>query len=121
VKRSGLQSWALAAVAVTVVAAACTDQPLLEDVGDVSQRVVHGDTTSSTAPVLTDEGGEAVGDVARSSTLAWFNRELADVEGVEAAVVLNRVWTRGEGVNRCVQAGPREIATPRWCPTRPRW
>ena len=99
----------IAAAGLVVGAAACGDGPLLENVGDVSQRVVHGDTTSTTAPLLTDDG-EPVPRVARSSTLAWFNAELADVEDVEPAVVLNRVWTRGEGVNRFVQAGPREIA-----------
>ncbi len=106
----GARRWLAAAAVLAVVAAACTDGPLLEDVGDVSQRVVHGATTSSTAAVLTDDAGEPVLRMARASTLAWFNAELADVDGVEGAVVLNRVWTRGEGVNRFVQAGPAEIA-----------
>ena len=100
------------AAAVALVAglvAACGDGPLLEDVGDVSQRIVYGDTTSTTAVLLTDDG-EPVPEVARSSSLAWFNADLADTDGVEPAIVLNRVWTRGEGVNRFIQASPQEIA-----------
>ena len=100
---------ATAAAVLVVAGAACSDGPLLEEVGDVSQRIVHGDTTSTTVALLTDDG-ESVLRVIRSSTLAWFNADLAEVEDVEPAVVLNRVWIRGEGVNRFIQAGPREIA-----------
>ncbi len=104
------RTWAVATVTMALVVAACGDGALLDDVGDVSERVVHGDTTSTTDPLLTDDAGEPVARVARSSTLVWFNDDVSDVEGVEAAIVLNRVWTRGEGVNRFVQSSANEIA-----------
>ena len=88
--RSSSRTLAAAAVAVTVVAGACSDGALLDDVGDVSQRVVHGDTTSSTAPLLTDDAGDPLARVTRSSTLAWFNAEYS----VPCGESRDAFWTR---------------------------
>ncbi len=98
-----------AAAALCVALAACGDGPLLEDVGDLSQRVVHGDvtTTQPGVDVGSEEGRVLVKPIEEA---AWWNAGIGDVEGVDAAIVTNRVWVRGEGVNRFVQADPREIA-----------
>ncbi len=103
---------AAALVALSVVAAACGEGPLLENVGDLSERVVHGES-STTLP------GIAIGDVENplvvkpSDQVAWYNAgigDLAGAEGAEIAIITTRVWQRGEGVNRFVQADPRELA-----------
>ncbi len=99
----------IAALALATLVAGCSDGPLLENVGDISQRVVYG-TSSSTLPGLTLEGEEDPLVLKPVDEITWFNAALADVEGGEAAVVTNRVWERGQGINRFVQAGPQEMA-----------
>ncbi len=98
-----------AAAALAVVLTACGDGPLLEDVGDLSQRIVHGDVTT-TLPGVDVGGAEAPVLVKPVEEATWWNAGIGDVEGVDAAIVSNRVWVRGEGVNRFVQADPREVA-----------
>ncbi len=98
----------LAVATVAVALAACGEGPLLENVGDISQRVVYG-TSSSTVPIA-DPETEAPIEVKSAELLTWHNAALADVQGGERAVITNRVWERGQGINRFVQAGPREIA-----------
>ncbi len=99
----------VAGALLAFVVTACGGEPLLEDVGDLSQRIVHGDVTT-TLPGVDVGGEEAPVLVKPVEQVAWFNAGVADVEGVEAAIVQNRVWERGEGVNRFVQADPEEIA-----------
>lgn len=95
-----------AIVALGMVAAACSEQPLGK-VGDVSRRVVHGDATTTTVSPLIVEQPVAVlplGDV------AWQNDDL-DQGLTDRDTVLARVWRRGNGVQSFIQASRGEITS----------
>jgi hypothetical protein len=97
----------LAAVAVLAAAlAACGDAPL-ENVGDLSRRVVHG--TSTTVTTIAEDAPLFTFALRDARDLIWVNRGIGDLETDIPSVVLNRVWERGEGVNKFIQADPAEI------------
>lgn len=98
--------WLAVLAALVAVAAACGDAPL-ENVGDVSRRVVHGtSTTVTTEPEDVNLFSAALRD---ADEVLWVNRGIGDLETDIPNVVLNRVYERGEGINKFVQADPAEI------------
>ncbi len=102
------QDIAALAVAATVMLGGCGDRPL-GSVGELSREVVHGDVTTSTTIVVEDPGGARTLPLRRAGDLVWIN-QTADEPPTSQAVVLTRVWQRGDGVNRFIQASPVEIA-----------
>ena len=95
-----------ALLAFALVIAACGDA--LGGVGDLSERVVHGDsstTTSSTQPGSTDLRLKGV------TSVAWHNDGLDAITaslGQDDTIIA--VWLRGNQVDPFVQATRREIA-----------
>ncbi len=97
---------AAALAAMAALLPACGDAPL-ENVGDISRRVVHG--TATTVTTVPDD--EPVFNVALRDAreVIWSNRGIGDLEIDIPSVVLNRVWERGGGINQYIQADPAEI------------
>lgn len=99
----------MAVLAVSLLAAACGDRPL-GSVGDISRDVIHGDATTSTTIVVENPDGERTLPLRRATDLEWINLT-SDGGRAAPVVILTRVWQRGDGVNRFIQASPTEIAT----------
>jgi hypothetical protein len=98
-------------VVLALVTAACGDAPL-SNVGELSERIVHGDT-STTVPGDEEEAAEAlVGDspLVLASDLTWANDDLAVVGQRDAGSVLTAVWERGRDISSgFVQASREEM------------
>jgi hypothetical protein len=91
-----------------LVSAACGGRPL-ENLGDISDRVVYGEEGAATT-IPVDELGEPVLPVVDSDELDWMNVQLASLGDGGQLAVTSLVWERSDGVNRWVQASPDEIA-----------
>ncbi len=99
---------AMLAGAVTLLAA-CGEERPLADVGDLSERFVHDETTTTAAVSTTvDPDGPGVGFV-HSADVTWWNDDLGvPVFSTESA--LQAVIERNNGTNEFVQASREEIA-----------
>ncbi|MET0832168.1 MAG: hypothetical protein ABWY62_07270, partial [Acidimicrobiia bacterium] len=100
---------ALVAV-VAAVLTACSDSQLLDELGERSHQYVQGTTTLppvTTAPGV-GQGGVPLKDIARD--LSWYNEGIETGPTFETAVVISAVWLRGNGLDRFIQASPREVA-----------
>jgi len=92
-------------LALAFVVSACGD--MLEDVGDLSRGVVHGDQVASTTTVP-DQLDLRLNPITGAS---WINDEIGSVTaGLELDDLLLAVWLRGDQVDQSVQASRREIA-----------
>lgn len=100
---------ALGVLALALLVGGCGDRPL-GGIGDLSQRVVHGDSTTTVVTALVDEGQARPIEVRNSRDTQWFNAALGELTSTIPDVVQSRVWERGGQVNRFVQASPSEIA-----------
>jgi len=97
-------------LAVTAVAlAGCGGRPL-ENLGDLSERVVYGDDRSTTTTAGLDAQGRPVLAVRLSLELEWYNIEIDDLSETTPSEIAADVWRRGDGINKFVQASPDEIA-----------
>ncbi len=92
-----------------LLAGACGDQPLAR-VGDISQRAVHGDTTT-TVVAAGEQSEEVLQPPSRpSAELRWLNDHLTPATG-DTREVLSAVWERGRAVTSgFVQASREEIS-----------
>ena len=100
--------WLFAAVALSVglVSAACS-RPL-ENVGDASRRVVHGDSTTTTRLIVSEDA--SVLALRSSEAVGWFNSDLGTPVETTPAEVIDTVWERSNEVTAFIQASPDEIA-----------
>jgi hypothetical protein len=96
-------------IGLVVLAAGCND-PFV-DLGERSQEIVYGDTTttSTTSSIPGDDGDafalEPVG------AAAWQNDGITPQSDSDSpAVVIAAVWNRSNGVERFIQASRTEIA-----------
>jgi hypothetical protein len=89
-----------------VILSACGDA--LTGIGDVSQRIVHGDgsvSTTTTAAGGIDLRLKGITDV------AWFNDGFgADTGDLGRDDTISAVWTRGNQIDPFIQASRREVA-----------
>ena len=105
-------TWRRLALVTVVVAvlAACSDSQLLDQLGERSHQYVQGTTTL--APPTTSPGGGPGGvplkDVDRN--VSWYNEGIETGPTFETAVVISAVWQRGNGLDRFIQASPREVS-----------
>jgi hypothetical protein len=96
-------------LALALVATACSNSRLLEDVGDRSQRVVFGETTTTSEALIEVEDVREP-TVARSSDLSWWNDSIADPSRGEPSFVAQQVWARGDRESTHIQASRAEIS-----------
>lgn len=89
-----------------IVTAGCSNA--LSGVGDLSERVVHGDRSSTTTTTL---AGPVI-EIEPVTGVVWVNEGLdAGIgDGVEPDVLVARIWERGGGSSEFVQSSPDEIA-----------
>ena len=97
-----------ALLGLAVLAAACADGGMLEDLGERSHEFVEGSTTSTvltaeTAPVTASPGVVAV------ETVRWFNEGIEGETISEPNITVSAVWARGNADGRFIQASPAEI------------
>jgi hypothetical protein len=98
---------AIAVAFLVVTAAGCGD--LLEGVGDVSRRVVHGDGQAASATTTTPAEGPAL-RLTSVSDVRWANDGIGVVtRTLPRDELLAAVWRRGDGISPFVQASRREI------------
>ncbi len=97
-----------AIIAVTLVAAACSDSTLMDDLGERSHEYVVGSTTTTlfVASANTLAAGPGVIPI---EDVRWFNEGIEGEELGEANIVIPTVWARGGEEGRFVQASPAEI------------
>jgi hypothetical protein len=89
--------------------AACGDA--LSGVGDLSERIVHGDPTVPPVTTTVAAGGSGVSLTGVTGDLVWTNDGVgAPVGGLTAEQVIQQVWLRSDGVNPYVQSSREEIA-----------
>lgn len=94
-------------LALALLASACDDSTILEDVGERSQRAVLGETTTtSEAVVVVEDVSEPT--VARSAELSWWNDSIDPSRG-EPSFVWQQVWGRGDLKSTHIQASRVEI------------
>lgn len=97
------------ALALGLLAVACGENGLLEDVGDRSQRAVFGETTT-TSEVVVEVEDVREPSVARASDLSWWNDTIDDPSRGEPSFVTQQVWARGDRQNTHIQASRAEIS-----------
>ncbi len=89
----------------TVLVAGCGN--LLQGVGDLSEGIVHGDTTSTvTSTTLSQE----LGLVPLTDAMVWVNDGLIIEAGLTRDAVIRLVWGRGNSADPYIQASRQEIA-----------
>jgi hypothetical protein len=101
----------LALVAVVgAVLTACSDSQLLDQLGERSHQYVQGTTTLAPPTTSPDggSGGVSLKDVDRN--VSWYNEGIETGPTFETAVVISAVWQRGNGLDRFIQASPREVS-----------
>jgi len=116
----------ISAVALAVLLVGCGDAGLLDGVGDRTSAIVHGGTTTTTAPVALAAGSEDEGLIEARDVL-WFNDDIDPQFTGASPEVVDAVWQRQVG-SRFVQASRREIAAaipslsfPSLVPQQVRW
>ncbi|MEX1207244.1 MAG: hypothetical protein WEE36_01370, partial [Acidimicrobiia bacterium] len=96
----------MALLGLALMVSACGDA--LTGIGDLSERVVHGDgtvSTTTTTPTGIDLNLKGVTDV------AWFNDGLgADSGDMGREETIAEVWARGNSEDPFIQASRREVA-----------
>jgi hypothetical protein len=98
-------------LALSLVTAACGDAPL-SNVGDLSEKIVHGDTSTTLPGDEEEEVDVLVGGspLVLASDLTWANDDLAVVGPRDAGSVLTAVWERGRDISSgFVQASRDEM------------
>lgn len=98
-----------AILALALVATACGESGVLDDVGDRSQRAVFGDTTS-TSQVVIEVEDVSEPSVARSAELSWWNDTIEDPSRGEPSFVSQQVWARSDRQSSHIQASRVEIS-----------
>jgi hypothetical protein len=79
---------------------------LLQDVGDLSQKVVYGGTTSTATSTTV---AQELGLVSLSDQVVWVNDALVIQAGVTREEVIHRAWDRGNGADPFIQASRQEV------------
>jgi hypothetical protein len=94
---------------LVVLATACNDP--LQGLGEVSQEIVHGATTTTLTVPVDGPGDSTPASLTPAATLSWQNDAVSPgVGGQDPQVVVAGVWNRGNGVERFIQASRAEIA-----------
>lgn len=97
-------------IVFALVVGACNDDGLLSGLGDRSQRIVHGETSTTTTTTEPIRGDAPLGSV-RASDVIWINDGIAGEGTGVVGEIVAAVWGRGDGVTSVIQASRKEIAT----------
>jgi len=96
-------------ISCALVVAACGDA--LSGVGDLSERIVHGDPTVPPVTTTVAAGGSGLSLTGVSGDMIWVNDGVgSSVDGLTTEQVIQQVWLRSDGVNLYVQSSRDEIA-----------
>ncbi len=96
-------------IACALVTAACGD--VLGGVGDLSERIVHGEPTVPAVTTTVAAGGSGLSLTGVTGEMIWVNDGIGSpVDGLTAEQVIQQVWLRSDGVNPYVQSSRDEIA-----------
>jgi len=96
-------------IACALVTAACGDA--LSGVGEISERIVHGDPTVPPVTTTVAAGASGLSLAGVSGDMIWMNDAAGSpADGLTAEQVIQQVWLRSDGVNPYVQSSRDEIA-----------
>ena len=96
-------------LALALVATACGESGVLDEVGGRSQRAIFGETTTTSEVVIEVEDVREP-SLARSAELSWWNDTIEDPSRGEPSFVMQQVWARSDRQSTHIQAARTEIA-----------